>query len=47
MTRAMCPRSSGEDGQKNPKNSMRKIKQHSSHIRKIGVCLRHQILNQR
>ena len=23
-----------------------KIKQHSSHLRKIGACLRHQILNE-
>ena len=28
-------------------NKRRKIKQHSSHLRKIGACLRHQILNLR
>ena len=29
------------------KNYRRKIKQHSSHLRKIGACLRHQPVNQR
>ena len=29
------------------KNKKRKIKQHSSHLRKIGACLRHQTLNLR
>ena len=33
--------------QKYPKIRRRKIKQHSFHFRKIGVCLRHQLLNQR
>ena len=28
-------------------NQRRSIKQHSSHFRKIGVCVRHQIFNQR
>ena len=41
MARARCPRSSVEAGQK-----CVKIKQHSSHFRKIGACL-HQILNLR
>ena len=35
-----------EAGQKYPKIEG-KIKQHSSHPRKIGACLRHQILNLR
>ena len=31
---------------KDPKISGRNIKQHSSHLRNIGVYLRHQLLNQ-
>ena len=40
----MCPWSSVETGQKYPKHKKRNIKQHSSHLRKIGACLRHQPL---
>ena len=44
--RARCPRSSVEAGQKCVKNQRGKIKQHSSHLLKIGACL-HQLLNLR
>ena len=40
-------RSSVEAGRNLPEIKRRKIKQHSSHLRKIGACLRHQILNLR
>ena len=47
MARATRPWSSVEAGWKHPKKWRRKIKQHSSLFRKIGACLRHQILNLR
>ena len=46
VARARCPRSSVEAGQKCSKIKGEK-KQHSSHLRKIGACLHHQLLNQR
>ena len=45
--RAICPWSSMENGKMYPWNYRRNIKQHSPHLRRIGVCLRHQQLNQR
>ena len=42
----MCPWSSVEAGSKHPEIKG-ETKQHSSHLRKIGACLRHQILNLR
>ena len=42
--RARCSRSSVEAGQKCLKNKGEKIKQHSSHLRRVGACLRHQPL---
>ena len=44
MARAMCPCSSVEVCQ-NIRKLKEKHKKYSSHFRKIGVCLRHQILN--
>ena len=46
MARARCPRSSVEAGQKCVEIKGAKIEQHSSPLRKIGVCL-HQLLNLR
>ena len=40
-------RDSVEAGPKYPETLKEKVKQHSSHLQKIGACLRHQPLNQR
>ena len=42
-----CAREAAWRLAKNILKSGRKVKQHSSHFRKIGACLRHQPLNQR